>query len=233
MGDPSADMRKEFEKKLAEDKEFAEEVAFYLSAKDVIGEEALTEKKERFKKLYDEYKKNNAPRGQQGILRKLWPYVAAAAIIAALIIGRNAFFQPSAQQIADNYIKDNFQTLSVTMSTKLDSLQKGLSLYNEGKRTDALQQFESMIRNDSSSVEAIKYAGIVSLQLNEYDKAIAYFSHLENFQLYSNPGKFYHALTLLKRNQPGDKQQVSQLLQQVLQNDLEGNETAKRLLNKL
>jgi len=28
MGDPSADMRKDFEKKLAEDKEFAEEVAF-------------------------------------------------------------------------------------------------------------------------------------------------------------------------------------------------------------
>jgi len=233
MGDPSADMRKEFEKKLAEDKEFAEEVAFYLSAKDVIGEEALIEKKERFKKLYEDYKKANAAKPQKSIVRKLWPYLAAAAIIAGVIIGRNMFLQPSTEQIADNYIKDNFQTLSVTMSAKRDSLQTGIGLFNEGKRTEALQQFESMIKNDSSSFEAIKYAGIVSLQLQDYDKAIDYFTRLGNYQLYANPGKFYLSITLLKRHHPGDTQQAKLLLQQVLQNDLEGKETAKLLLDKL
>jgi len=233
MGDPSADMRKEFEKKLAEDKEFAEEVAFYLSAKDVIGEEALIEKKERFKKLYEDYKNANAAKPQKSIVRKLWPYLAAAAIIAGVIIGRNMFFQPSTEQLADNYIKDNFQTLSVTMSAKRDSLQTGIGLFNEGKRVEALQQFESMIKNDSSSVEAIKYAGIVSLQLQDYDKAIDYFTRLGNYQLYANPGKFYLSITLLKRHHPGDTQQAKLLLQQVLQNDLEGKETAKLLLDKL
>jgi hypothetical protein len=44
---------------------------------------------------------------------------------------------------------------------------------------------------------------------------------LENYtQLYANPGKFYHALTLLERNLPGDKQQVKILLEQVVQNYL-------------
>jgi len=233
MGDPSADMRKEFEKKLAEDKEFAEEVAFYLSAKDVIGEEALIEKKERFKKLYEDYKKANAAKPQKSIVRKLWPYLAAAAIIAGVIIGRNMFLQPSTEQIADNYIKDNFQTLSVTMSNRVDSLQTGLRLFNQGKLNDALQQFESIVKRDTSSTEAKKYVGIVYLRMQQYDKAIEYFSLLaNNTQIFANPGKLYHAVTLMKRNLPGDLDKAKQLLQQVVSENEEGRKEAEGWLRK-
>jgi len=60
--------------------------------------------------------------------------------------------------------------------------------------------------------------------LQQYDKAIDYFFQLEYYNLYSNPGKFYQGLTLLKRNMPGDKQAAKVLLQQTLQNDLNGKE---------
>jgi hypothetical protein len=82
-------------------------------------------------------------------------------------------------------------------------------------------------------ISAKKYAGIVYLRLSNYDKALAYFQDLEKYtSLYANPAIFYHTLTLMKRNQPGDKQTAKQLLQQVVQNNLEGKGNAKQWLDK-
>ncbi|HKO81806.1 MAG TPA: hypothetical protein VJU78_15480, partial [Chitinophagaceae bacterium] len=76
------------------------------------------------------------------------------------------------------------------------------------------------------------YAGIVSLRLEQYDKAVNYFSKIENIKLHANPGKFYHALVLIKRSQPGDMETAKQLLKQVVENDLEGKEEAEKWLKK-
>ena len=111
-------------------------------------------------------------------------------------------------------------------------MQTALRLYNDGKSEEALKYFESMLVRDTSFVDGKKYAGIVSLKLKKYDEAILYFSQLANYQLYANPGKFYHALTLLKRNQAGDNQQAKVLLEQVVKNDLEGSKDAKVILEK-
>ena len=87
--------------------------------------------------------------------------------------------------------------------------------------------------NDTIFIEAKKYAGIVSLRLGKYDKAINYFLQLENFpRLHANPEKFYRALTLLKRNLGDDKKEAKKLLEQVVENDLEGKESAKKILDK-
>ena len=120
-----------------------------------------------------------------------------------------------------------------TRGIKENSIENGLRLYNEGKSVEALQQFEGIAAGDTSSYEAKKYAGIVSLRLKDYDKAINYFSLLENYtNLYANPGKFYHAIALLKRNKPGDKERAKALLEQVVQHNLDGKEDAQKLLNK-
>ena len=79
-----------------------------------------------------------------------------------------------------------------------------------------------------------KYAGIVALRLGEYDKAINHFVQLESYtHLYSNPGKFYHSLTLMKRDLPGDAERAKQLLNDVVQNHLEGNKDAEIWLKKM
>jgi len=78
-----------------------------------------------------------------------------------------------------------------------------------------------------------KMAGIVSLRLGDYDKAIDHFTRLEKLTFYSNPGKFYHAIALIKRNSSGDIEIAKQLLKQVVERDLEGKETAQKWLKSL
>ena len=227
------DSKNEFDRRITTDPDFAEEVSFYLSSKQVAAAE-LEENKSRLTELYKQHKQGNFTGGQRKPpLRQLWPWVAAAAVLAGVIFGWYTWFKPvSPVQLADKYLKENFENLSVTMGSKEDSLQTGLRLYNEGKTEDAKKQFESMVLRDTSFAEAKKYAGIVSLRLGEYDKAISYFSQLANYRLFSNPGKFYQALTLMKRNRSGDNERARQLLQEIVENDLEGREDAEEWLKK-
>ena len=113
-----------------------------------------------------------------------------------------------------------------------DSLQEGLRLYNDGQYNEALRQFESIARRNTESSSAKKYVGITYLRLNNYDSALQYFQKFQNDTLYANPSLFYQALTLLKRNLPGDKAKARELLQQVRDNDLEGKEFAQKWLDK-
>ena len=120
------------------------------------------------------------------------------------------------------------------MSGREDSLQSGLRLYNEAKFSEALQQFENIVKTDTSNFTAKKYTGLVYLRLRQYDKAITVFTQLQQYtSLYANPATFYLALTLMERNSAGDTTEAKKLLQQVVQNDLEGKEIAQQWLGKL
>lgn len=229
----STEERKEFEKRIEMDKNFAEEVAFYLSAKQVLKEEVIKEKKEWFRQLADQ---NPDLEKKPAQVRTMWVYrlAAAAAFIGIIFLAWSLFLQQSSpSQMAGAYINSHFDTLPVTMGAQEDDLQNGLRLYNEGQYTAALQQFENILQRDSSNFTAAKYAGVVNLRLAKYDRALAYFQQLEKYSsLFSNPAVFYEALTLLKRNQPGDKKRGKELLQKVVNNDLEGKETAQQWLKK-
>ncbi|MGC4036843.1 MAG: hypothetical protein QM764_12870 [Chitinophagaceae bacterium] len=234
MGRLSGDMKKEFEAKISDDPLFAEEVAFYLSAKGAIESDARMQTKERFNAVYKEYKTTFVPSKRAGIVRRLWPAIAAAAILASVIIGWVIFNSSSSPaDLANEYTKENWRTLGVTMSTKADSLQTGIDLYNQGKLNEALSQFEAIISRDTSSTEAIKFAGIVALQSNDYNKALKYFEVLENWpQLRVNYGKFYHALTLMKRGQSEDTKTAKELLKEIDQKNLDGKTQARVWLGK-
>ena len=229
----SAEQKSEFELRITADPAFADETAFYLSSKQAAAAE-LGENRSRFKGIYQEYKQGNVAEVRKvAPLRKLWPWVAAAAVLAGIILGRYTFFQPvSPNELANRYIKENFQNLAVTMSAREDSVQTGLRLYNEGKGNEALKYFESIALRDSSLSDVKKYAGIACLRLGQYDNAIQNFTRLENDKLFANPGKFYHALTLMKRNHPGDIDTAKQLLQQVVDQDLDEKEQAIEWLKK-
>ena len=112
----------QFEQKIKEDPAFAEEVAFYCSAIQVIKDRAEEEKKIRFRKLYEESKQLPAVKSLG--IRKIWPYIAAAAVITGVIFGLYVYNKPtSLQQVADQYIKQHFQTdMGVKMAGSTDSL---------------------------------------------------------------------------------------------------------------
>ncbi len=232
-GDLSPEEKLQFEQRIQEDPSFAAEVAFYAGAMQTISNDIAEEKKKRFKEIYQADKRGAVSRP----VRKLWPYMAAAAVVVGVILGGYLLFfrtpSSSPQQLADAFMKEELQSIGVEMSPNQDSLQQGKNLYNEGKIDEALQRFESLVEYDSSNIEATKLAGIASLRLQQYDKALNYFIKLENYPgLYANPGKFYHALTLLNRNQAGDEEAAKQLLQQVVEKDLDKREVAEEWLKK-
>jgi hypothetical protein len=226
---------KRFEKKITEDKEFADEVAFYLSAKQSLKAEADREKKEWFRQLLEQ----QAPViniDQNRTSKKIWLYRIAAAA-AVLIFGFFAWFiffskSASPQQMADDYINKDLKNLGIKMTSKTDSLQDGLRLYNSGQYDSARAIFETISQREPGDYLPKNYAGITYLQLGNYEKALQDFRQFENDTLYSNPSVFNQALTLLKRNLPGDKQKARELLQRVVDNDLEKKETAKQWLKK-
>ncbi|HEX9511949.1 MAG TPA: tetratricopeptide repeat protein [Puia sp.] len=221
---------RQFEQYILEDPAFADEVAFYLGARQVARDLGEEEKKQRFLDLY-----HQAPssRPLRTIGRAGWGAIAAA-VFGALLFSWYLYQKPAAPgKLANRYIEQHWQTLGVSMSSREDSIQTGLHLYNEGKWQEALQQFETIIRSGNPGPAVKKYAGIVTLRLKDYDKALVYFKQLANYHLYANPGLFYQAVTLLERNQSGDRENAKQILQQIVKNDLEEKETAQEWLRKL
>ncbi|TMI88814.1 MAG: tetratricopeptide repeat protein [Bacteroidetes bacterium] len=234
-GDLNPEERKQFEKRIEEDRNFAEEVAFYLSARQVLKENVQAEKKEWFRQLASGNSASSESRVSAPV-RKIWVYrlTAAASVLGILFLSWYLFLQKptSSDRLADNYIKSDLETLSVKMGST-DSIQEGLRLYNKKQYDSALYQFRLIIQRDTGNYLAKRYAGIVSLKLGNYDKALEYFQELERYVLYANPGLFYQALTLLKRNQPGDKEQAKQFLKEVVDRHLDGDDTAREWLKKL
>lgn len=228
---PTDEQKRQFDKRIMEDTDFAKEVAFYISANKAITLELREEKKQRFRELYNERK---VVRMKQPI-KQLWKYMAAAGVLIFVLLGAWLFIgnNYSTKQLADNYIKQNFNNVSVTMNIR-DSLQMGLNLLNADKLPEALQFFENLLKNDPANSTAQKYAGIVSLRMDHYDKALEYFTGLEaDTSLYSNPGTFYKAITLLSRNKKGDKATAEGLLRKVIDEGLEGKKEATNWLKKL
>jgi tetratricopeptide (TPR) repeat protein len=232
-----------FEKRIESEPAFAEEVAFYLSVHSLTREVSRSEKKQQFRELYQKSQSATYPAARVYPLtastttkttpiRKLVYYVASAAVIAGIIFGVYTQLKPdSPQQMAAKYEKENLRILGVTMSSNVDSLQKGLNLYNEGKLDQALTQFEQIWQRNNSDSKAIQYAGLAALGLKDYDKALDYFKKLEPIPLFSNPALFYQAITRMDRNLPGDADSAKQLLLQVVQKDQEGKEKAQEWLH--
>src|ERR1700748_1389778 len=227
---PGDDLTREFEERIKSDPGFAEEVAFYLAAQEVSKEASGLEKKQRFKETYQKHRVvRSVP------VKKLVYYIATAAVVSGLVFGTYTFFKPvSTQQLAVQYEKEHLQTLPVTMSGRSDSLQTGLRLYNDGKYSEALTQFENILRSDTSNFTAKEYAGISALHQKEYDRALTYFEQMATYKgLYSNRSQILQAVTLMDRNQPGDAPRAKQLLQEIVSNDLEGKEFAEEWLKKM
>ncbi len=75
------------------------------------------------------------------------------------------------------------------MGATANKLQEAKSLFNDGKYTESLTVLENILKEKPQDAEAIKLAGIVSLQMADYDKALGYFKWLEDQPgLYDNPG---------------------------------------------
>ena len=223
-----------FEKRCAEDTAFAGEVAFYITTRQVLKEELLQQKQASRKKeakmntaaeTITVHKKSNFP---------AWLRYAAAACIILAVASYFFFSRESPQQFASNYITKNLTQLSQTMDAGGDSLQLGIAAYNRKDYGSALLIFEHISQSHPEKADAKKYAGYVCLLTGNYDKAVNQFQALADIKLpYSNPGLFLKAITLLKRNNPGDAAQAKGVLQQIVKEGLAEKQEAEDLLKKM
>ena len=220
----TAGERAQFEREMSENGELADEVAFYLATRkaQVDGErqELLEARHAEWQQLLEE----EVPK-----TRSLW--WAAAAVVAALAVGLAWYLNlsgPSYERLAHAYVSTELQTVNVRMDGTADSLQLAARLFNDGSLEEARRVTEGLLANEQGNAEAKKLAGIVSLRLKDYDKAIEHFQQLgAREDLFSNPGKFYEALARLERNKSGDKEKAEGLLKEVVEKRLEGKEVVE------
>lgn len=217
----------QFEEELRTNQELADSVAFYLLVKQNAKEDAH---QTELIKRHEEWRSLRPDKGKT-ISRQFVYYAAAAMILIGFGLGW--YFASSGiqgrQQLADAYVKENFSTLSVQMDGHADSLQQAINEYNKGEFKQSEKIVEALLKRDPNSAELQKLAGIVSLKLNEYDKAIFYFHQLgEQKNLFSNPGKFYEAIAYIKRDLPLDKKEADRLIQQVIDGNLDGKEEVEK-----
>jgi predicted Zn-dependent protease len=222
----------EFEQKLLDDTSFAEEVAFYLTTQRLLQEKARNEKIERFKELYEQQPVSSSPLRVVRPINRIWRYVAAAAVLVGLIFTINLLLPVSKQQMADRYIQQELLDLDVSMNSTIDSVQAMRDLYNQGKLSESLAMSEAIINNNGGNLKALEYAGVINLRLQKYDEALRWFKQLSEQKAYSNKGVFYQAVTLMKRNQPGDLPLAKTLLDEVVKKDLDGKAFAEKWLEK-
>jgi tetratricopeptide (TPR) repeat protein len=236
QGNLNATEAKEFEKAILADPEFADEVAFYMSTISVMKDQQHEEKRIRFRKVYEDSKRmvadQLAPANTKGaVIRKMWKYAAAAAIFSTVLV--SAYFLSATstpQQMAQTFITEEFADLGSLMSVG-DSIEMGKRLNTDGQYQEALAVFEGVLAREPENVKALEFAGIEALQLNDYDKALKYFGALAAKQgLISNPGNFYTAVTLMKRNQPGDSEKAKELLELVVKENSTHSERASAWL---
>jgi tetratricopeptide (TPR) repeat protein len=235
------DERTAFENALRTDPELAETTAFYIAVRRVAGETAVAERpamatdsdglNQRQRRMTELAARPVSRAGQ-------FSWVAAASVLLVLGLGLGWFLlnrsgaSETPQQLADAYIAKNLTELPVTMSANTaDSLQMGVNLFNTNKLSEAGAIFTAIYRADTANDTALKYAGIVSLRLKQYDQAIEQFHALsQRTDLMVNPGLFYETLARMERNQPNDKEAVKSLLETVISRNLAGKSDAKKLL---
>ena len=221
--------KKDFEEMLHSNIELAEQVAFYLQAKEAAKQLSQQERKAEFEQLRQQLQTTKTT--------NLWPLASALAAACVILVGvwMFVFNQPNANEMAQNYIQNDLAQISVNMGTDVDSLQMASTLYNDKKYNEALVIFKKLnAHSDNEAVFKLEYTGLTQLQLGQYDAAIASFQQLaQNKAITNNKGKFYEALTLMKQDLPKQKTQVITLLEEVVKNDLGNKQLAEEWLKKL
>jgi tetratricopeptide (TPR) repeat protein len=206
--------RQEFEKRCSTDPAFAEMVALYVKTRYGFQQLHRNQRKAEFEELRQKAK---VPVMATRTIRY---WVVTAAVICIALLSWLYLREPNLPVLADEYIEENFSVLSTTMSTEKDTFKQAIALFNKGQLAEAAALFDSLA--EYNNPEALKYAGISYLRLQNYTVALEHFETLQKQNLQSNPGTFYKALTLLKRKQSTDLAEAKKLLEKVKNQKLEG-----------
>lgn len=246
----SEEQRRSFEARCLSDKKFAGEVAMYVSTRQALRETLIQQKNQEWAALVPDdlltttatatagqtFEPASTQSTTQAPVKKLnitrWLALAAACIIATVVI-YPLFQQDSADQLVHEYVRNEL-VLSNTMDASRDSMQTAIVAYKNQHYPEAIQIFSSLSKTHPEDQQTLKYLGQSYLLNKNYNEAINVFDRLSAIPgLQSNAGPFLKGITLMERNQPGDRQLAKTLFQQVTEQDLEGKKQAEEWLRKM
>ena len=159
----------------------------------------------------------------------------SAAAVAVFVLSFFIFYSSNkdVNTLAVNYFQENLQQLSQTMSSADDSLQLGIAAYNNKEYDKALSYFRNVYKTHPENSDAKKYTGLSYLAKRDYENALKEFEALAKTpNLYSNPGQFLKAITLLMRNEDGDRQSAKEILEQLANKNVEGSKESREWLKR-
>lgn len=230
----SPEEKKIFEDRCVNDERFAKEVSWFVASREAVRRMLLDEKKMEWSNLVSRSSTQDMPVPKLITMRRRIIYIAAAAVLLIAVALWFPFQSQTPQKLVNQYLHNNYSVLSQTMGVGQDSLQKGIGAYNNKDYTKALELFEGYYRKHPEKVQTKFYIGLVYLATKDYDKALQQFQELsEAKELASNPGMFFMALTLINRNNEGDRARAKDLLSRVVQANQTGSEEAIKLLKRL
>lgn len=220
--------KRQLEADLSTDPDSADDAVFYLqskiAAKEAAYEALLKEKHAQWSGLEEEPPKRLSRGG--------WMRIAAAILlIVSIVFYFNNPFYSSLSSRAEQYVATHLKELPLHLGDEEVSLQGAIQAYNQQQYESAIALAGTYLAQRPADTEALKVLGLAHLQKGAYDHALDYFQQLgAQKELYSNPGKYYEALTYLLRHTEGDEVQAKQLLQEVIAKDLEGKQDALKLV---
>ncbi len=223
--------RKQFEARCVADEAFAKDVAFYIMAREEARQSVIKQKQQWKENAGTVNEMVAVKPAKRSIVLQWMPYAAAACLVFVM-----AFYflysSNNSRQLANRFIEEKYSHLSLVMDASSDSMQLGMDAYNKKDYKKAVTYFNGLRMRDSLNSDAKRFAGVVYLQLKDYDKALHCFQELSAMKGFSNSGDFLQATTLLERNANGDKEAAKALLEKVVKENEDENDIAKRMLEK-
>lgn len=239
-GSMAAEEKSRFEKELAENNELQQLFNLYSTINtEMYNAEKYSDREAALKNTLSQlnrkyFKQQSTPvipmQQKNSFSRRI---LAVAAGLILILVAYFAFFsnRNTPTRLADQYVKKELMHLSQTMDGAKDSLQQGIAAYNNKEYEKALQLFEAVYATHPDNSDALRYMGTVYLITKEYDKALGKFDDLAaKKELFSNAGPFLKAVTLLQRNDAGDKAAAKAILEEIVKDKQEGSTVAEQWL---
>jgi tetratricopeptide (TPR) repeat protein len=219
------------ENDLVNDPKLAEELAFFLSVKRVVGAKV---RENKLQARHEEWQAKKA--SSKRLTFRTWSAVAAALVVA-VGISWLVFFPADSnlRSLSSTFVSDNLSSISLLMDADgaSDSLQIAVVRFNEGDYNGSLSAVEPILSKDPNHSEALKIAGLAALRMGDYQRAIQWFGELGDQKgLFANPGRFYEAIVRIQEGSESNQKKAYILLQEVVKRNLEGKRTAEAWLEQ-
>lgn len=203
-GELQGENLKNFESRLQNDKEFAEDCYLQKVIRDALSDRDIIELREKLDKIKEDFKKEK----QRIKLRKPVFLYSACAIIAILIVSSIFIFNKTYthDELYEKYYTHYLAGMQTRGEEKdsVDLFVKALKAYDNNQYDEAINLFNQI--SDTSQADVITkeyFTGLSYMELKKYNEAIIHFSIIsdEYQNAFHESIIWYLGLCYLKTNQ--------------------------------